>query len=59
MNAEKVTVKIVVESLDIAILRGMLSSVLEQVEYGAETGNLQMTDGDSVSWQTTRKSVEF
>jgi hypothetical protein len=59
MKAQKVIVKIEVESLHIDVLRSMLAQVSEQVEYGAESGSLSMDDGDSVKWTTTRTPVEI
>lgn len=59
MKAQKVTVKIEMESLSIDVLRGMLSQVVEQVEDGAESGRLAMDDGDCISWETSRIPVAF
>jgi hypothetical protein len=59
MNANKVTVKIEMESLHIDVLRGMLGTVAEQVESGAESGHLEMDDGDCIKWSTTRTPVSF
>jgi hypothetical protein len=59
MKAEKVTVKIEIESLSIDVLRGMLSGLIDQVEGGAISGELSMDDGDLIKWTTTYKPVEF
>jgi hypothetical protein len=59
MKAEKVTVKIEMESLDIATLSGMLSAVVREIDDGAESGMLSMLDGDCIKWSTERKPVEF
>ncbi len=59
MKANKVTVKIEMESLSIDTLAGMTMSVLEQVDAGAESGELKMDDGDCIKWATTREEVEF
>ena len=59
MKAQKVMVKIEVEALSIATLKGLLADVVSQIEREAETGTLLMTDGDSVKWVTKREDVEF
>ena len=59
MKAQKVTVEIKMELLSIDTLRGMLMSVIHEVEKEAENGELAMQDGDVISWSTTRKEVEF
>jgi hypothetical protein len=59
MRADKVTVTIKMESLSVDTLRGMISQVAEQVESGAESGHLEMQDGDRIEWSTVRKPVEF
>ncbi len=59
MKAVKVTVKIEVESLSIDVLHSLLAEVSRQVENEAESGSLQMDDGDFVKWETCRTPVEF
>ena len=59
MKASKVTVTIKMESLDIATLGSMLNRVIQEVENEAETGELYIGDGDSISWKTTREHVTF
>ena len=57
MKAQKVTVTIKLEALDIQVLRGMLNDVIEQVEREAESGVLEMSDGDRIEWETKRNNV--
>lgn len=59
MTAQKVTFNISVELLSLDCLAGLLAEVVNQVEREAESGSLQMADGDSVEWRTTRKVVTF
>ena len=59
MKAEKVTVTIVMESLSIDVLKGMLTDVIEQVERGAISGELSMSDGDLIKWSSKFESVEL
>lgn len=47
------------EALSIDALRGMLARVADQVDQEAESGDLSMSDGDSIRWETTRKPVVF
>ena len=57
MKTQKVTVTIKLEALDIQVLRGMLNDVIEQVEREAESGVLEMSDGDRIEWETKRNNV--
>ena len=59
MNASKVTVSIVVESLSVDVVHGLLEEVAEHIDREIENGNLSMSDGDSVTWKTVRKDVAF
>ncbi len=59
MKTNKVEVTIKMQSLSIDVLAGMLAQVNEQVKSGAESGMLQMDDGDLIEWETTRKAVEI
>lgn len=59
MKAEKVTVIIKMEALSIDVLSAMLLKVMQQVDEEAESGSIFMQDGDSVEWDTTRKTVNF
>ena len=59
MKTNKVVVTIKMQSLSIDVLAGMLAQVNEQVMGGAESGMLQMDDGDLIEWETTRKAVEI
>lgn len=59
MKANKVIVKIEMEALSIDCLRGMIADVLDQIEQTAESGHLEMEDGDCIKWETTRKPVQF
>ena len=59
MKAKKVTVKIEIELLSIDALSSILISVIEQFKQEAESGELSMSDGDFIKWETTRKAVEF
>jgi hypothetical protein len=59
MKAQKVSVEIKIESLDIAVLRGMLFNVIDQIEKEATSGELLMSDGDLIKWSTTHTAVEF
>ncbi len=59
MQATKVTTTIKVETLSIAVLEGMLEHMNELVRLGAESGMLEMDDGDRIEWQTKREPVKF
>jgi len=59
MKADKVVVKITIESLSIDVLQSMLLKVIEQVDQEVESGSIQMSDGDYVDWKTTRTPVSF
>jgi hypothetical protein len=59
MKANKVTVKIKIESLSIDVLSGLLMKVITEVENERENGELIADDGDSVKWETKRKKVKF
>lgn len=59
MKANKVIVKIKIESLSIDTLRSLLMQVITQLEGEIENGRLIADDGDSVKWKTTRKEVKF
>lgn len=59
MKAQKVTVTVKTETLDIASVRALLHDVLTQLEQGESknTGLLISSDGDQVEWKTTYKAV--
>lgn len=59
MKAQKVTLKIKLEALSIDTVQGMLMQLAEHIGDEAESGRLEMPDGDSIKWKTTRKPVEF
>lgn len=59
MKADKVTVTIVIESLSVEVVRNMVSHAVESMNCGAECGRLEMSDGDSVEWSTSRENVTF
>lgn len=60
MKAQKVIITIKIEALSIDTLGSLLSDVVENVRTNeAESGFLQMVDGDQVEWKTERQDVEF
>ena len=59
MEAQKVTVNIVLESLDIQTAQGQLHKLIASLDVGIETGKLVMADGDLIEWETTREHVAF
>lgn len=59
MKAQKVTLKIQTDTLDILSARALLTQVIEQLDKEAEAGVLQMRDGDKVAWVTTYKDVKI
>jgi hypothetical protein len=59
MTAQKVTVKVEMQSLHIDVISGMLSEVSQHIRDGVESGSLYMEDGDYITWQTTREPVTF
>ncbi len=59
MKTQKVTLKIEVNSLDIASARGLLLQMIDNIENEAESGSLYMSDGDKVEWNTSRKNVDI
>lgn len=59
MKTQKVSIKIEVETLDIASVNGLLLHMVEQIDREVESGMLSMHDGDQISWETSKKDVEF
>jgi len=59
MKANKVTVAIKIEALDIAVTQGLVSQAVCQIEAGYEEGKLMADDGDTVEWKTSREPVSF
>lgn len=59
MTAQKVTVKIEMEALSIDCLAGFLKEVIDNIDREAESGHLEMADGDCIKWETIRKPVTF
>ena len=59
MKAQKVTLKIEVDTLDIASAKGMILQMLDNLANEAESGSLYMSDGDKVEWNTSRKDLQF
>ena len=59
MKAQKVTLNIVLESLDIQTAKGQLHQMIAALDAGVETGELVMADGDQIEWETTRVNVAF
>ena len=59
MKANKVTVTITMKALSIDVLPAMVSRVLVQVDSEIENGELSLSDGDFIKWETKREKVEF
>ena len=57
MRAQKITVKVTVEVLDVASVPALMREMLDQLEKTTESGTLAMPDGDVINWVTTNKSV--
>jgi hypothetical protein len=59
MKAKKMTVTITVEVLDLNVVPAMVDHAVEQIKSEYVDGELTATDGDTVSWKTESKEVEF
>ena len=59
MKANKVTVIITMEALSIDALPAMISRAILQVQGEVENGELSMSDGDFIKWETKREEVKF
>ena len=59
MKANKVTLNIHIEVLDIAAARGVLMQAIELIDGEIHDGMLSMTDGDQVKWNVQNKQVEI
>lgn len=59
MKANKVTVTIEVECLDIQSVGERVLKCLEQIDTENLNGKLVASDGDSVTWKTDVKEVTF
>jgi hypothetical protein len=59
MKADKVTVLIRVETLDIASVPHLVEKAAEQINREFVNGELVASDGDTVRWTTERTPIEF
>lgn len=59
MKANKITVTITVEVLDINTVPAMVGHAVENIESEYVNGVLTATDGDQVKWETKSEKVEF
>ena len=59
MKAEKITVKIEVEVLSIDVVEGVVADFARSWENQKRNGQLISEDGDTVTWTTKTKKVEF
>lgn len=57
MKAQKVTVKIKIESLSIDVLENLLLQMIQLVDKEVESGELSFDDGDIITWKTKRENV--
>lgn len=59
MKAQKVTLKIEVETLSIDSVRGMLIEVVDSIERETVSGMIRKSDGDEIRWEKEEKPVEI
>jgi hypothetical protein len=59
MKANKVTVTIIVEVLSTDSVPTLISKVADNYYAEFHSGQVTASDGDSVSWITEQKRVEF
>lgn len=59
MKAQKVTLKIEVNTLDIASMQALLVDLISNLDKEVESGALSMADGDKIEWETTREDIEI
>jgi len=59
MKANKTTVTVTVEVLDVMAATSLLHKAAAHIGDESERGELNMTDGDRVEWKVEREDVEF
>lgn len=59
MKANKVTVMVVVECLHIDGVSALVADAVRQIQGESINGYLTKEDGDTVTWNTEIKPVEF
>ena len=59
MKAQKVTLKVEVDTLDIDSAKGLLLQMINNIDSGSQDGMLSMGDGDKITWNTSKKDVSI